>query len=62
VLARLGDEEGRLADTLTRIENRQAMRALATPGQRALCYAVPAITDAQVLPTPQPPEAVSTEL
>ncbi len=62
VLASLERESGLLSEAIARVENRRAMRDLAGPGRRALLWAMQAITDEQVLPTPRPPEAVSDEM
>jgi len=40
----------------------ERMAALAQPGQEALVYSVPAITNRKVLPIPEPPEDVSQTL
>lgn len=61
-LKQLAEAEADLDDALTEGERHQALAMLAKPGQDLLVWTTTAITDARVLPTPEPPCELSASL
>jgi hypothetical protein len=61
-LKQLARAETSLEEAAAESERRQALMGLAEPGQDLLVWATTAITDARVLPTPEPPRSLSANL